>query len=93
MGSGAGLQGRRSNSFFPLFNILGILQDMRNPLPPAYLLENTAMQVGKHKDILASDFQFFFPAIGCPILLDAAQLGAGAHRLRNYWTNLADTAA
>ena len=34
-GSGAGLQGHRSNSFFPLFNILGILQDMQNPLPPA----------------------------------------------------------
>ena len=56
---------------------------MQNPLPPAYLVENTAMQVGKHKDKLASDFQFLCSAIGCPILLDAAQLGAGAHRLRN----------
>ena len=92
-GQGAGLQGSRSSSFFPLLHILGSLQGMQAARPPAYLLENTAMQVGKHSGRLASDFSFLRETIGNPILLDAAQLGAGAHRLRNYWTNIADNEA
>ena len=31
-------------------------------------------------------------AFGTPVVLDAAAVGSRAHRLRNYWTNLAPTA-
>ena len=50
------------------------------------------MQVGRHCQKLAGDFKIICDQLGDPVLLDAAQVGAGAHRLRNYWTNLANPA-
>ena len=45
-GSGRGLEGTRSVSFFPLLNIIGELQDLQRHQPPIYILENTAMLEG-----------------------------------------------
>jgi site-specific DNA-cytosine methylase len=90
-GAGRGLSGHRSNSFFPLLHILGTLQQLQSPRPPAYLLENTAMQCShQHQAQLMADYQRICDAVGQCVLLDAAQVGAKAHRLRDYWTNLAD---
>jgi hypothetical protein len=53
------------------------------------LFENTAMQTHKDHNISVRDFDVICSIIGQPVLLDAARFGAGAHRLRNFWTNLA----
>lgn len=81
-----GLDGPRSRSFFPLSQILGHLQSLL-PRKVIYIIENTAMQChpGKPQD----DFSKICAVLGPPLLLDAAQFGAGAARLRNFWTNMA----
>ena len=90
-GSGRGLQGRRSSSFFPLLSIVGALQQLQASRPPAYLLENTAMQCSPNfSERLQQDFSTICDRIGRCVLLDAAQVNSHAHRLRDYWTNLAD---
>ena len=93
-GSGAGLKGSRSNSFYPLLQIIGELQHLqRRQLPPLYLVENTAMQCTQtvRPEVQAS-FDEICNRLGHPVVLDAAQVGSYAHRLRNYWTNLCDSA-
>jgi len=92
-GSGAGLAGSRSNSFYPLLQILGELQSLQNRFsnPPMYLIENTAMQCTSHvRPAVQSAFDEICLRLGQPVLLDAARMGSYAHRLRNYWTNLCD---
>ena len=61
--------------------------------PPAYLLENVAMQYNfGHNHIRFPVYEDLCGRIGDPVTMDAAQAGSYAHRLRNYWTNLADGA-
>ena len=58
--------------------------------PPAYLLENVAMQHNfSHSHIRFPVYEELCGRLGDPVTLDAAQAGSYAHRLRNYWTNLA----
>jgi len=86
-----GIQGSRSNTFYPLLQIIGALQQLQQRLPPAYLIENTAFQHNwKSQDISRNQYQQVCSAIGSPVCLDAAQFDSYAHRLRNYWTNLCD---
>ena len=60
---------------------------------PAYILENVAMQYNfSHSHIRFPVYEELCSKLGDPITLDAAQAGSYAHRLRNYWTNLADGA-
>ena len=89
-GAGRGLRDSRSNTFYDLLRIMGALQQLQPHKPPAYLLENTNM---KHStgEIQMADYPEICAAVSTPILLDAAQCGSFAHRLRNYWTNLVDT--
>ena len=88
-GKGKGLAGPRSSTFYPLVNLCATLQLLQPTLPPAFLFENTAMQTHKDPNISVRDFEVICSIIGQPVLLDAARFGAGAHRLRNFWTNLA----
>ena len=88
-GQGKGLAGPRSSTFYPLVNLCATLQLLQPAIPPAFLFENTAMQTHKDPDISVRDFAVICSIIGQPVLLDAARFGAGAHRLRNFWTNLA----
>jgi transposase InsO family protein len=61
--------------------------------PPAYILENVAMQENfRHEHIRHPVFLELLGRIGAPITFDAVQVGSRAHRLRNYWTNLCDGA-
>jgi transposase InsO family protein len=84
-GAQRGLSGSRSGLFYPMLHVLGALQQIQ-PLPPAYLLENVAVEgIG-----LPADAAAMRAAVGPHITFDAAQFGSHAHRLRSYWTNLAD---
>jgi len=92
-GKGQGLQGPRSNTFFPLVHILAELQQMQQ-LPPGFLLENVAAQHNhKHPAVSTVDHEAICAVLGEPVTVDAPQFGALAHRLRNYWCNLADPAS
>lgn len=88
-GTAKGMQGPRSNTFFDMVNTPGALQQLQTDRPPAYLLENTYMNhsKGSVRDV---DYPLICRTIGSPIVLDAAQCGSRAHRMRCYWTNLAD---
>lgn len=91
-GKGQGLRGRRSRSFFPLVDMLGTLQLLQQDTPPAYIIENTHFQQHANDQVALTDFGIICGMLGAPVVLDAAQFGSYAHRVRNFWTNLADTA-
>jgi hypothetical protein len=89
-GHGRGLEGARSNLFFSVQRILTDLQQLQ-PTPPAYMLENAAVQHNfNHPQMGAAAFAELTAHLGQPICLDAAQFNARVHRLCNYWTNLAN---
>lgn len=91
-GKGRGFDGFRSTSFFPLLNIIGEMQHLLPSRPPLYFVENTAMMAIKNPTTAVQEaYEAICNSIGEPILLDAARVGSYAHRLRNYWTNLANT--
>jgi hypothetical protein len=88
-GTGRGLDGPRSSTFFDMLSTVGTLQQLQRDRPPAYILENTAMQYNwNSKRIREQDFPRVTAAVGEPICFDAAQFDAFCHRVRNYWTNL-----
>jgi len=90
-GSNRGLRGQHSSTFYPLVNLLATLQLLQIHNPPAYLLENVAMQHNFHsQQIAVEDFNAITSVLGMPVCLDAARVDSYAHRLRNYWTNIAD---
>ncbi len=90
-GKGKGLAGPRSSSFYPLLNLLATLQLLQQRRPPGFIIENTALQQHTDDQIALHDYNVICSALGAPVLLDAAQFGSFAHRVRNFWTNLADT--
>lgn len=86
-----GLSGARSGTFYDLVNIIGTLQQMQPWRPPAFLLENTALEYNwKDYNISQNTAQHVASIIGPAITCDAARFGAYAHRLRSYWTNMAE---
>jgi hypothetical protein len=87
-GSGQGMQGARSGLLHELVRIVGALQQLQPQLPPAYILENVAFQHHPDTRIAEGDFRLVCDMIGQPTVLDAAQFGSLAHRVRNFWTNL-----
>ena len=90
-GKGLGLQGSRSNSFYPMLNIIGELQSILPHRPPIYIIENTAMIEGRHPTALVIEaYDEICLRLGSrPTLFDAARVESHAHRLRAYWTNIA----
>jgi hypothetical protein len=90
-GSGKGLSGEHSITFFPLKRVLGALQQLQPQKPPGYLIENTYLRhdFGAMKNRSLAEYEFITQCIGHPVACDAAQFGSYAHRLRHYWTNLA----
>jgi hypothetical protein len=89
-GKGKGLAGERSSNFYDAVRIVGTLQQLQLQQPPAYIMENTAMQVSfTHASVREVDFPRICSIIGEPVLIDAARFGSYAHRLRNFWSNLA----
>ncbi len=88
-GNLTGLQGKHSNTFYDLVRILRLLQQ-HSKGPVAHVLENTAFQFNFNSEQISKDhFAEVCTHIGHPVVLDAARFGSHAHRLRNFWTNLA----
>jgi hypothetical protein len=91
-GTGSGLRGLRSRTFYDAVRIVGALQQLLGEQRLAYLIENTAVQHNFSNPAMAArDWPLIAQALGDAVLLDAVQVGSHAHRLRNYWTNLACT--
>jgi len=90
-GSLKGLEGAKSSTFYSLIKVLSYFQQFCRK-PPGYVIENTAFQHNFLSSTISSEhFQYVCSVLGTPVLLDAARFGSYAHRLRNFWTNLADT--
>jgi hypothetical protein len=88
-GSRSGLAGTKSSTFYPLRQILGLLQTLQSSRPPLYLIENVAMQYGTARGrAVVEAFAEISQSLGTPVVLDAARVGSYAHRLRDYWTNV-----
>jgi transposase InsO family protein len=84
------IDGNRSSTIFPLCDLLRDLQSIQQHVPPAFILENTAVQHNfSHPTVRTQDFPVLCALLGQPVCLDAAQFGSYAHRLRNFWSNLA----
>lgn len=91
-GNNTGLFGARSKTYFELLRIASLLQQCCT-LPPAYLFENTAFQYNWNSELISKQqFQQVCSDLGYPVCVDAAQFGSRAHRLRNFWSNLFDSA-
>ena len=76
----------RFRFFYDLVRIVNFFQ-REQATPVVYVLENTfpgercTPAVQKANDLVQS-------FLGAPILIDAADLGAAAHRVRLFWTNM-----
>ena len=89
VGHSRGLTGAKSSTLAPLIQILAILQQHQQDLPPGYIVENTAMQHNfRSAKVRGPQFDIISEALGQPICLDSTQFDSLAHRVRNYWTNL-----
>ena len=76
------------------FCVMGASQQLMSHKPPLYLLENVSMQHNHScAAIRESTFPFVCAAIRIPVVFDACPVGSYAHRLRAYWTKMADPAA
>jgi hypothetical protein len=71
-------------------DVCASLQLLQPKLSPAFIFENTSIQTHRDNRIAIDDLNTIFSVIGQPVLLDAPRFGSGAHRLRNFWTNLAN---
>jgi hypothetical protein len=88
-GEGQGLDDPRSGLFSELLRVLNILQDLHAKWgrPMGYLIEHVAAgndrrpKVRRHFDAVQG-------LLGPEVVMDAAQVGSRAHRLRAWWTNL-----
>jgi len=89
--AGIGRMGQRAALLDDVTRILSWLQQHQQTFAPAYLLENVAMQHNfRHAHVRFEVFDQVVKQLGEPVTFDAAQVGSHAHRLRNYWTNMAD---
>jgi hypothetical protein len=87
-GHGRGMQGSRAQLLHNVVHIVGTLQQLCPSQPPAYLLENVALQLHQSPHISVDAFNQVCQMIGQPVFIDAAQFGSLAHRPRNFWSNL-----
>lgn len=89
-GSSSGLAGPKSSTYFDLLQITQWLQlALGSELPLGYVFENTAFQHNwRSAKVRGDDFLRVCQDLGAPVVVDAAQLGSRASRVRNFWTNL-----
>ena len=91
--AGLGALGQRAALLHDVIRIVKLMQLRHRDKPPAYLLENVAMQHNfRHQHIKFPVYEKIVTMLGEPVTFDAAQAGSYAHRLRNYWSNLAHPA-
>lgn len=87
-GRAAGLVGGRAQLLYDVVRVIGTLQQLMPLQPPGYVLENVPMQLHPDARIAQGDFGSICSIVGQPVMVDAAQCGSLAHRLRNFWGNL-----
>ena len=76
----------RFRFFYDLVRIVNFFQ-REQATPIVYLLENTFPRERRTPALQkANDLVQLF--LGTPVLIDAADLGAAAHRVRLFWTNM-----
>ncbi|KAJ9513219.1 hypothetical protein QJQ45_029518 [Haematococcus lacustris] len=92
-GTQAGMHGPHSSTHHDCLRIIGSMQQLQPSCPPGYILENVAVQHNLSSPAVAAQLQPLCQLFGEPLCFDAAIVGSYAHRVRNYWTNLCDTAA
>lgn len=88
-GNGQGLDDHRSGLFTELMRVLTELQEEHRGWgrQMAYLIEHVAAGHDKRPRV-REHFEAVRGLLGPELVLDAAQLGSRAHRLRAWWTNL-----
>ncbi len=85
-GFGEGLSDTKSSLFTDMVRIITWAQSIFPTL--GYVIENTPSQLDQREKI-QEHYTLVKHYLGEPLLLDVAQCGSYAHRLRNWWTNLA----
>ena len=91
-GSRTGFGGDKSApTFHAMLQILGWMQHVQKKLgrPPMYFIENTFNGVATSAAVREA-FTVLRACLGKHVILDAARVGSYAHRMRSYWTNIAD---
>jgi hypothetical protein len=83
---GEGLSDTRSSLFMDMVRLITWAQSI-SPLL-GYVIENTLFQLDQREKV-QEHYTLVRHYLGELFLLDAAQCGSYAHRLRNWWTNLA----
>jgi hypothetical protein len=85
-GFGEGLSDTRSGLFTNMVRLITLAQSI-SPLL-GYVIENTPSQF-EQREKVQEHYTLVRHYLGESFLLDVAQCGSYAHRLRNWWTNLA----
>ncbi|KAK3270354.1 hypothetical protein CYMTET_21246 [Cymbomonas tetramitiformis] len=85
-----GLQGRHSSVPHDVVRVLGQLHHLAGQDRFAYMIECVAAQHNFNSHEVRSVMHpLMCSMIGMPFTVDAARMGSRAHRIRNYWTNMA----
>jgi len=85
-GFGEGLSDTRFGLFTDMVRLITWAQSISPTL--GYVIENTPSQLDQREKV-QEHYTLVKHYLGESLLLDAAQCGSYAHRLRNWWTNLA----
>jgi hypothetical protein len=83
---GEGLNDTRSGLFMDMVRLITWAQSISPML--GYVIENTPSQLDQ-KEKVQEHYMLVKHYLGKPLLLDVAQCSSYAHRLCNWWTNLA----
>jgi site-specific DNA-cytosine methylase len=86
VGFGKGLSDTRSGLFTDIIKLITWAQSISPTFN--YVIENTPSQFDQ-KEKVQEHYTLVKHYLGKPLLLDAAQCNSYAHRLHNWWTNLA----
>ncbi len=89
--AGHGLVGQRAALLGDVLRVVRRMQESPGQVPPAYILENVAMQHNfRHGHVRWPVYEELVSRLGKPITFDSTSVGSRAHRLRNFWTNLVE---
>ena len=90
-GRGLGAEGHRSTL---IDRIIPLIRTAQSQAQCAYVLENTAIQHNwTDQSKWTALLQTYDRKLGAHVCADAVRFGSNAHRVRNYWTNIADGTA
>ena len=85
-GNKKGMDDERFLPFLDMVKILNFLQAEQHP-QPLFLFENTWPGMPGQYPVIDKAAELVESFLGAPIVMDAADLGSAAHRVRLFWTN------